>query len=168
MSYEVRDAIVHENTHQHLIATWANLIFAIFKKETTLAGVQKVRQAYERSWRLNPNGLCTMMIVEPRAPMPGAEVRKALAEALAVGSGRTLMSAVIHEGSGFHASAVRSVVTGLAMLTRLPFPHQVFATVRDAANWMAKNPACGTDAVSILRVVQDTRLQVSQFAERNR
>ena len=52
------------------------------------------------------------------------------------GAGRIRMSAVVHEGAGFRAAAVRSVVTGIAMLSKVPFPHHIFATVEQAAKWL--------------------------------
>ena len=74
-------------------------------------------------------GVYLLTVVEEDAPMPPYEAREVVAVFLRNGAGRIRMSAVVHEGAGFRAAAVRSVVTGIAMLSKVPFPHHIFATV---------------------------------------
>lgn len=126
-------------TSDHLIGTWRNVVILVWKNETTLAGVDAVQTAYDDLAKANPSGVFMLTIVESGAPMPPSSVRDALARFLANGNGRTLLSGVAHEGTGFRAAAVRSVVTGLAVIGQLPYPHKVFATVSEAASWFWVN-----------------------------
>ncbi|MEO8801082.1 MAG: hypothetical protein ABI551_24535 [Polyangiaceae bacterium] len=126
-------------TNDHLIGTWRNVVIIVWKQETTLAGVDAGQKAYDDLAKANPSGVFLLTIVESGAPMPSSSVRDALARFLANGNGRTLLSGVAHEGTGFRAAAVRSVVTGLAVLGQLPYPHKVFATVNEAAAWFWGN-----------------------------
>jgi len=126
-------------TPDHIIATWANVVILVWRNETTLKGVEAVQKVYDNLSAANPKGIFLMTVVEFGAPMPSADVRDALARFLASGSGRMILSGVTHEGTGFRAAAVRSVVTGLALLAKLPYPHKVFATVDEAAAWFWLN-----------------------------
>mgnify|MGYP000374441796 CR=1 FL=1 len=71
-----------------------------------------------------------------RAPPPDAEARDALAEVLGGGAGFVDSSALVCEGSGFRASMVRGIATGLTLIARPPFPHKVFPDVAAAAGWL--------------------------------
>jgi hypothetical protein len=68
--------------------------------------------------------------------MPPSPVRQAVADFLAEGSTFIKCSAVLMEGAGFRAAAVRSVVTGLTMLARQAYPHRV-CSVPDAVTMLA-------------------------------
>lgn len=75
-------------------------------------------------------------VVEPGSPPPSNDARKALAALLQRGNGSVRASAVTFEGTGFQASMVRAIATGLALVGRPAYPHQVFATVPEACSWL--------------------------------
>lgn len=126
-------------TGDHIVGSWECFQILIWRVETTLEGVKAAQSTYNKLVGQHPEGVFLLTVVEQSAPMPTSEVRKALAGFLASGANRTILSAVVHEGAGFRAAAVRSVVTGLAMLTNLPYPHRVFATVAEACEWYREN-----------------------------
>jgi hypothetical protein len=51
------------------------------------------------------------------------------------GAGYIRSSTVVFEETGFRAAAVRGIVASLIMLSRVPFPHRVFASVAAAMDW---------------------------------
>lgn len=157
-----RPAMIHDVEKDHLMVTWKNVVVAIYKHETTVAGVASVKRVYNTCAAAHPGGVFLITIVEQGAPMPPSEVRDLLANFLEVGSGKTLMSAVVHEGSGFRAAAVRSVVTGLAMLARLSYPHQVFGSVEVAARWFASASASGLNADELAEAIAEARSRATQ------
>ena len=91
------------------------------------------------------------------------DVRLALADYLSGCRGKMVLSAVVHEGSGFRAAAVRSVVTGLAMMANLPYPHKVFANVDDAARWLNLSSPVGKDwnDTALIEAVREVRSRVT-------
>ncbi len=155
-----RPAMIHDVAKDHLMVTWKNVVVAIYKHETTVAGVASVKRVYNTCVAAHPGGVFLITIVEQGAPMPPSEVRDLLANFLEGGTGKTLMSAVVHEGSGFRAAAVRSVVTGLAMLARLSYPHQVFGSVEVAARWFAS--ASGLNADELAEAIAEARSRATQ------
>ena len=150
---------MHASTPDHLVVTWRNCLTVFFRHETTLAGVIAVQNVYDRYAKEYPSGLCLLTVVERGAPMPPSDVRLALAKFLESGAGYVKMSAVVHEGAGFSAAAVRSVVTGLALLTRLPFPHRVFASVEDAVSWFGSSPQLKVEPARLSHLLHVARSQ---------
>lgn len=141
-----RAAVIREATDDHIIMTWDRSVGVVWKKSTTLAGVAKLSAVYDQQAAKHPDGVYLLTIVEQTAPLPPTEVREALAIFLRRGGGYTRMSAVVQEGNGFRAAAVRSVVTGLAMLVRLPYPHEIFANLEQASKWLATTKHKDVDA----------------------
>ena len=98
--------------------------------------------------------------------MPSSEVRTALARFMTEGARVIRSSAVAFEGAGFRAAAVRGVVTGLTMLARQPYPHKVFATMTDAAQWLtgslAQTAHVPLDSRELLGALEELRERMSK------
>ena len=148
-----------EATKDHLISTWHNVLILVWKQETTTNGVNKLKATYASLSERFPKNVFLLTIVEQDAPMPASTVRVALADFLASCGGKMVLSGVVHEGSGFRAAAVRSVVTGLAMMANLPYPHKVFANVDDAARWLHMSSPVGKDwnDLALIAAVREAR-----------
>jgi hypothetical protein len=141
-----RAAVIHDSTPDHLVLTWERCVGVVWKKETTIAAVAKVESVFKEQFARYESPLYLMTVIEEGASLPPSEAREAVAIFLRSCAGRMRMSAVVHEGSGFRAAAVRSVVTGLSMLVRLPYPHEIFATVEQAAKWLGSTQYKDVDA----------------------
>lgn len=126
-------------TPDHVLATWKNVVILVWRKETTVEGSHAAKRVYDNLANECPGGVFLCTIVEAKAPAPASDARKELANFLAGCSGKMIMSAVVHEGVGFTAAMVRSVVTGLALVAKLPYPHKVFATVAEGDAWFRAN-----------------------------
>jgi len=109
----------------YALASWQQIFAVIWRRETTIEGAEHLRTACAEFARTQPRGIGLLTIVESGAPLPPAPARKAIADFLAGGSEFIKCSAVIFEGSGFRAAAVRSVVTGLTLMARQAYPHRV-------------------------------------------
>jgi hypothetical protein len=118
------------------VGYWGDTFFILWKKNTTMEATQQLRGHLLEFTRSRPAGVGLLTIVEANAPVPGAEVRKALAAVLADFSRDIKASAVVFEGQGFSAAAVRSVVTGLTLIARQAYPHKVFGSLGEAGAWM--------------------------------
>lgn len=157
MSTEPTKATVATATPDHLFLTWKNVVVAIFKHETTSEGLALLQTLYDQQAHLYPKGVYMITIVEKGAPMPSNTVRKELADFLATGAGYTRMSAVIQEGGGFTATLVRTVVSGLALLANLPYPHRVFPSLQEGAEWLATNTTRDINAQRLVKIVSEAR-----------
>jgi hypothetical protein len=117
-------------THDYALASWNEIVAVVWRHETTLEGVKGLESIVATIAQSHPKGIGMLTIVSAVAPMPSSAARKAIADLLSA-SPFVRCSAVIMEGMGFRAAAVRSVVTGLTMLSKHEFPHRI-CDVEDA------------------------------------
>ena len=163
-----RAAILHQVTEDHIIFSWDRCLGLVWKRETTVAGMEAYTQVYRELSLRFPSGIYLMTVVEQDASMPGYDAREAVAVFMRAGAGRIRMSAVVHEGAGFRAAAVRSVVTGFTMLAKVPYPHRIFATVEQGAKWLGTTKYRDVDEEYSVQAVHDARRRAEeQLASRH-
>jgi len=115
--------VVTQN-HDYALASWNEIVALVWRHDTTLEGIQNSNTLVAEVAHLHPKGIALLTLISAVAPMPSSEARKALADLMS--SNRYIRcSAVIMEGTGFRAAAVRSVVTGLTLLSRHEYPHRI-------------------------------------------
>jgi hypothetical protein len=144
----------------YCIAHWSRVFVIVWRRETTMSAVDDLQRNLVKFAAENPKaGILT--IVERNAPLPPSLVRQRLAEILTSVGSSIQRSAVVFEGEGFRAAAVRGVVTGLTMLARPPYPHKVFATVDEAFGWLATGleaaPGKPLDPLALKRAIGQLR-----------
>ena len=122
-----------DECRDHVVAVWQRVVYTIWRGETTSRGVHAMQDAVRR---LRDGRALALSIVTETAPLPPASVRRALAETMARFGDQIARSALVFEGGGFRAAAVRSVVTGLSLFSKLPYPHRVFDKPEVALGWL--------------------------------
>jgi hypothetical protein len=161
-----RPAVVCAHDADYCIATWYNMFVVIFRKETRMDVVQALPAHLKPFAAAHPHGIGLLTIIEQHAPAPPSEVRAAVARFLSNCAGTVKASAVAFEGTGFRAAMVRGVVTGVNLLARLPYPHQVFATVPDGANWLSRTARevkdFAIDSPGLIAAVADLRTRINR------
>jgi hypothetical protein len=126
--------VIQHNAYAAL-GTFENIGVAIWKSATTIELVGVLGAALQKLGQEHEGGIGLIQVVGDTHPALPSDVHRALQRMLVGAAGHLVCSTVVFEGQGFRAAAVRSVVTGLAMLARLPFPHHIFATVPIAVDW---------------------------------
>ena len=81
-------------------------------------------------------GVSGVHLITHAAGMPTSGARSALVAQARKWSGQTAAVAVVIEHAGFYGSAMRSAVTGIQLLAKAEFEIHVFASVREAADWL--------------------------------
>ncbi len=153
-----------ESHHDFVIATSGAILTVVWLGETTLAGTERLHIAIREFAVTHPRGIGLLTIVGARAPLPAPAVRKELAQMLAEGRYFIKCSAILIEGSGFRASAVRSVVTGLTLLAQQPYPHRVCDVDETVQLFSRHLPSFTSEVISqsALRVAIDQLRQLVQ------
>jgi hypothetical protein len=129
---------VVEATEDVAVGYWSSLATAVWLKTTHPHHATSLKTAIVGAQASSPSRkVWLLQIVTPEAIVPDARSRAALAGMLCAVDGIVSHSAVIHIGSGFRASIVRSIVTGLNALGRQQFPHHVFASLDEGVAWLA-------------------------------
>ena len=146
--------------HDYALASWNEIVAVVWRHERTLEAVRQLDEAVAELARSHPKGIGMLTIVSEGAPLPPSAARKAIADLLTASSAFIRCSVVIMEGTGFRAAAVRSVVTGLTMLAKHDFPHQIcdvegavrmYADVLPRATGRALDPNAVRAAINVLR-----------------
>jgi hypothetical protein len=149
----------------YAMATWDSIFILIWRHDTTNEGIETLRHKLEHFGRSRPQGLGLVTIVEQEAPMPTSAVREKMAGLMADISKVLKCSAVVFEGTGFRAAAVRGVVTGLMLLARQPYPHKVFASMTDGCSWLGSNlrdkQGWEVDPRKLTRAIDELRLRIA-------
>jgi hypothetical protein len=162
--------VVHSE-RDFTVMTFQQVFVVIFHQETTVSAVGTLRRELPAFAAQHPAGIALLTIVEPDAPMPTSDAREALADFMNDKRQSILISGVAYEGTGFRAAAVRSVVTGLTVLARQPFPHKVFPTIDDASQWMITNLRGGkagpTEVRGLIDAISAARAELQETSAEN-
>lgn len=144
-----------EKTPDYAMMSLDNLFVILWRKNTTLEGIAKLVKHLAAEAAKNPKGMGLVTIVPTTAVPPPNEVRGKLASALSEAV-FVKGSAVCFEGTGLRATIVRSVVTGLTLLSPPPFPHKVFGTLESGVEFVNQNlEKAGAPTSTTSRVVKD-------------
>ena len=147
--------VVLGSSTDHLFAGWGSLFMVVWRHETTLAAVADLAPLVTQFAARHPR-FALLVVVEESASLPSSTVRERIAASLQRVAPYIGASAVVHEGSGFRAAAVRAVLAGLGLIVRPPYPHQIFARVEDAGRWLTvAHPTI--DAVGLAEAVRTLR-----------
>jgi len=131
---EIEAPVVVGRDDDCIFGYWRRLLVIIFRRETTLEVVSRTSACIREHSRGENAFVGAISIVEKDAPLPDPGVRSRISSDMLLASSFRF-SAMVYEGSGFRAAAVRGVIISIGMFTRLPFPHRTFSTVADASVW---------------------------------
>jgi hypothetical protein len=123
----------------HTVCTVENFVVLFWKALPTLNGVERCNQAFHALRRAQPKakiGFLTVIEPESGRTNPGADFRKALSAILKEHEKAIGASVIVFEGSGFRATIVRSIVTGVSLAQRLSFPHSVVSELEPGTRWL--------------------------------
>jgi hypothetical protein len=156
-------AVISVLCDDHCIATWRHCLIAIWRRTTTNQGAAALRESLSKLTAANPGGVGIIAIIENHAAAPDADARRALAAAFRDHAPSIRAAAIVHEGTGFRGAAIRSIVTGVSLLIRPGYPHNVTASVDAGASWLA--PLIADTQSSLVtptmlkRVIADLRMK---------
>ncbi len=108
--------------------------------------------------------MCTLSVIERKLGSSiDAEGRRGVADISRKYTSQISGTAVVCEGSGFRATAIRSIVTAVRMASRASHPSQVFAGTEPALAWLASTqPAGAFNLPSITHSVATLRARLQE------
>lgn len=115
---------------------WGNLVIGVWRGEPTLEAIRFHSQCYNEAAKRTPKGMYVMIIVEDGVPLPNESCRKAISSVMENIERDVVAMVGVQEATGFRGAAIRSVITSLSMLSRVPYKTTTVATVREAARWV--------------------------------
>jgi hypothetical protein len=131
---------VTERDAHHALGATPGLVIVVWRGEAGLAAIEKLSALIVE--RAEQDGdLALLQVVEAQAAPPDSAERAALSALLRRHDGQLSCSAIVFEGEGLRAAALRGLVTAMGLLHRPRFPHEVFATPEAAIQWIARRHA---------------------------
>lgn len=127
---------VHHQTEQFLVASAGPVVVWITGMAVNNEDFVHVRAVFDGALAKEPK-TALLMVLKEGTKMPEMGARKAAAEMIEAIGERFAGMHVVLRGSGFWASALRSAITGLAMLVRRKQAALAYSTVREAADEIA-------------------------------
>lgn len=124
--------IVAQNA-RYCIATWSGTVIQLWRSETPPDGVECVMDVVRNA---SPPVHSTLIVVEENSELPNPVARKLLEQLTLLLAPSCKVVAMIHEGSGFRAAAIRAILTSLVAISKQAFPYKIFKTVELGTTWM--------------------------------
>lgn len=120
------------------IGTWQNLVIVVWHAGATVPAVARL-SAISRSMKAqHPERVTHVHIIPDRAGLPTSEARSDLTALLKELGEHIANVAVVVGGTGFWASTMRSMITGMRFLSPRAFDLQLHATVTEIVDWLPK------------------------------
>jgi hypothetical protein len=133
----------------------------------TLEGVEAIGRGLAKQTQRQQQA-CSISIVERKSGSGTTpEVREAIAEVVRKYDNSITGAAVVCDGSGFRATAIRSVVTAINMASRASHPSKVFATCEPALEWLqATRPDRDLDIELLCQALASLRPRLKDYMDR--
>jgi hypothetical protein len=143
MALTTSPELVHLHTEpgQHAFYTWQNIMITCWSQRATGPAIEKVAHYREQLDRAHPEGVSVIYLIANEAGLPTPEARAGVKDLMTRFSKKRACLAILIQGEGFWASAMRAVVTGVRMLVPLNFPMQIFGRVNELAAWLPERHA---------------------------
>ncbi|HZS41711.1 MAG TPA: hypothetical protein VFF06_33000 [Polyangia bacterium] len=117
------------------IATRGNLFVNVMREAQTLERLREVRRHIERHVAAWGTNTISISVLEPGATAAAPKEVRDETAAITRDYG-SIAAAIVIEGSGFRAAAVRAVVAAIYLVSHSPYPHKIVESVDDGARWL--------------------------------
>jgi hypothetical protein len=147
---------VYKSDPAYIIALAGPYVIQILLQQT-LTSVSVLRRAIADLCTRNDK-IGFVAIFEPDAKLAFAtDVRESVNALVRRYSPRFSGAALIYEKHGFHATAIRSVVTAINIASRAQHPNRVFSDLREGVSWVSRLTAAEPTPAGLVYIVQTLR-----------
>lgn len=157
---EMKPTIVAADA-RYCIATANGTLIQLWRTETPADGVARAIEAIRRSTQPIHS---TLIVVQDECALPDPPARKLLEQLTELLKPTCKIAAMVHEGTGFRAAAVRAILTSLAFLTKQAWPYKIFQSVQHGTTWMADQAPDLSGIRQLGRTVTQLRAQLDAEA----
>ncbi len=123
----------------YVVDTFEACVILWWRTEVSVEGARTAEKQFRRLKHADPNrkvGFITLLNREMDISTP-PDARKEVARLLRQYDDFIGAAGIVYEGSGFQATAVRSIITAINLASRSSFPNKVFASHQLACAWTA-------------------------------
>jgi hypothetical protein len=117
---------------------WHNVTLCVWLATATLGGVTRLATLDAENAESLPGGVTAIHWLESGVGLPSAEVRASLRNTAEGHRNHLHCLGVVLNGGGFWASALRSALTGITLLSSRAIPTRFFSEANECAQWVAE------------------------------
>lgn len=121
---------------EYALWRYRNVAINHWLRDVSLAGVAKLSALTAERQHELPEGVTSIHWLNAGVSLPSAEVRSALSDIMVRYPDHVMSVGVVVETEGFFASALRSAVTGIVLLSPKTIPVRVFGKLDDLVQWL--------------------------------
>jgi hypothetical protein len=127
--------MIHDSDDRIALASCGAVFISLLHKPLTLDGLARMTRQSRRMFELYHGKMVSLAVIEPSAADAASkEVRERSAELARANP--ILGAAIVIEGTGFRPAATRTLVAGMYLVTKKEYPHKIFSTAADGAEWL--------------------------------
>ncbi|HKU40249.1 MAG TPA: hypothetical protein VJR89_18945 [Polyangiales bacterium] len=154
-----RAPIIDYSDEACMFARWENIAFPVFgPRMPSVDGVTAVASHIEaHGKRVGKGKLTEITLLGADVRMPDARVRKVLDGMVPRLAPYYCCVAAVFEGDGFRGAMIRGLLTGFQLLGRLKYPHSVFGTVSECAQWISDQKVVDSELADIADATREIR-----------
>lgn len=148
---------VYSRDPAFVVAVTGRYFIQIIKQGSTMTTVSLQRHALaDLAVRYDKFGYLAVIEPEAQLLLP-QDVREGFNGLVKRYSPRFTAAAIVYEKTGFHATALRSVVTAINFASRASHPNHVFSDLREGAAWLGKLTPHEPTPSALVSIVQQLR-----------
>jgi hypothetical protein len=102
----------------------------------TAVTVEQVRQVFDRMVATKSR-FANLVVMQEGLPAPSSEFRDGMIRVVRERADHVAGLALIIQGKGFGAAALRAALAGMTLLARTRYPIKAFATVSEGTRWLS-------------------------------
>jgi hypothetical protein len=115
---------------------WANVAVTLWVSRGTLPAAERVARVSEELRAQFPNGVSSIHLIREGAALPTSEGRERLIKLMNVGAEQLACVGIVVGGSGFWASAIRSLVTGMRAVSSRAYQLKLAGSIGEIVDWL--------------------------------
>jgi serine/threonine protein kinase len=112
-----------------------NVLVNVLRRTVTLESIARMRHESRLVFGATPERFAVLSIIEPSAAHAvGSDVREA--STAFSREFRICCAAIVIEGSSFRHAALRTLIAGIYLVAKQPYPYKIFERVSDGVAWI--------------------------------
>lgn len=131
----------------YLFAAYQNILIASWTAQGTGPLIDALARVVAAFVVQHPEGISSIHLVAAGLPLANTEAREGLSALMKLHDRALACAGTVLDGTGFWASATRSVIMGLQLMTPSSFAMRTCATDAELTGWLLKHHADRTGVV---------------------
>lgn len=148
-------------------SAWQNVTIFVWQDGATIEAVRRLAEVTEPVYATYPEGVSNVHVIDARVPLPDNAVRDELTALMRTRAEQRGCIGVVLDGGGFWASALRSLITGMRVLTPRSFELRIMSSSEEIARWLPsphfKKTGRHIDSESLRGAIEETRALVADL-----